>query len=315
MLTENRPALSVVVPMFNEEENVEHLYRRLETTLKEYGLSYELIFVEDGSSDGTFEKLMALHEQNSSVIVLRFARNFGQQMALWAGLRQSRGDVVVLIDADMQYSPEDIPRLVDRLSEGYEIVYGKRAERSDSWLRKKGSALLLRFFRNGSGVDFPDTMSCFAALDRRLVDKLLLFNEKNKFWGGLFAYLSDGRWATVPVEHAARQGGRTKYEHTRLLGLALYFVSCLTTRPLRLAFYAGAALVLVSILGAITWCVSAIVLYGAVPNAGTGLILAAMCLLSGVNLIAIGLLGEYVGNIQREVKDQPPYIVQEILKH
>lgn len=231
--------LSILVPAFNEQDNVGLLYARLTKTLAEYGKTYEILFVEDGSTDRTFSILKELYAGDPNVRIIRFARNFGQQMAIMAGLRYARGHVVVLIDADMQSQPEEIPLLVDTLAQGYDIVYGVRRARRDPLWRKLGSRFVSYLLYRLTGINVPDSASGFIALDRQLVDRVNLFQERTKFFSGLFAWLSYGRCAHVYVTHAPRHSGSSKYNFAKLAKGAFNFICNFTDMPLNLAFYAG----------------------------------------------------------------------------
>lgn len=310
--TRSSRCLSVVIPVFNEESNLPPLYDRLKAALDAYGTPHELLFIDDGSIDNSFRVLKELHERDSRVRVVRFARNFGQQMAVAAGLRYARGDVIVLIDADLQTMPEEIPILVDKLAEGYDIVYGIRQRRKDPLLRRIGSWCMSHLLYRITGIDIPDSASGFIALNRDFVNSINLFNEKSKYFSGLFAWLSYGRWAAAPISHAPRRAGMSKYSVPQLIGLTLNFVCSFTTLPLRLASYLGLALAFVSSI--------ALAGYGALRLAGVagslssaGAILAVVVLLSGVQLICIGILGEYLARVYAEVKEQPSYVVREVL--
>ncbi|MBN2307997.1 MAG: glycosyltransferase family 2 protein [Candidatus Hydrogenedentes bacterium] len=306
--------LSVVVPVFNERDNIDQLHDRLDGALRPRGRTYELLFIDDGSTDDSFDKLEALHERDPAVRVVRFVRNFGQQKAVAAGLRYARGDVVVLIDADLQTLPEEIPKLTDKLAEGYDIVYGIRERREDPLLRKLGSWCMSHLLYRMTGIDVPDSASGFIALDRRFVDSINLFNEKSSYFSGLFAWLSYGRWAAVPVSHQARQAGRSNYTIPKLIGLALNFVCNFSEMPLRFATYLGGGFVILGTLGLIA-CLAAHVLASAPSWAGLWALAAAMALFSGVQLLAIGVVGEYLGRVYTEVKQRPAFVVRDILDH
>ena len=183
----NRPELTVMVPVYNEEGNLDQLHERLVKTLDEYGKSYEVLFIDDGSTDRSYERLKTVFERNPRVRVLRFARNFGQQLAIMAGFHHARGDVVVLLDADLQVMPEEIPLLVNKLAEGYDIVYGIRQRRKDPLVRRVGSWCMSHLLYRVTGINIPDGASAFTALDRKFVDTINLYNEKTRYLSGLFA--------------------------------------------------------------------------------------------------------------------------------
>jgi len=311
-VAQERPEITVVIPVCNEEANLNPLYERLAALLGSYGRTYEILFIDDGSTDGSFDVLKRLYEGDAAVRVIRFARNFGQQMAISAGLTYARGQVVVLLDADLQTPPEAIPTLVEKLEEGYDIVYGVRTRRLDSLLRRVGSWCMSHLLYRVTRIDVPDSATGFAALDRRFVESIKLFNEKSKYLNGLFAWLSFGRHAAVPVEHAARERGQTKYSVSQLAALALNFVCSFTMLPLRFAFYVGGAVTVASGL-ALIWLAAARVIGPVSPGHAAWLIVSAVGLFSGVQLISIGVLGEYLGRVYREVREQPPFVVRETL--
>ncbi len=308
----HHPALTIIVPVYNEAGNLERLYERLKETLLQYHQSYEVLFIEDGSRDGSFEILKGLFEREEAVRVVRFIRNFGQQMALAAGFQYARGDVIVLLDADLQVAPEEIPRLVDKLKEGYDIVYGIRTGRVGSLVRRVGSWLMSHLLYRVTGIDVPDSASGFIAMDRRLVQTINLYNERSKYFSGLFAWLSYGRWASVPVSHAERLTGQSKYNVTQLVALTLNFITNFTVIPLRFAFYIGWLLFFLSG-GALAWLGLATALSRPWGNGATWLVLLVVILFAGVQLISVGILGEYLGRVYREVQGRPHFVVGEVL--
>lgn len=310
--SKNRPAVTVVIPVCNEEGNLAVLHERLTQTLQQYGKPYEVIYIDDGSRDRSFDSLEGLYERDAAVRVVRLARNFGQQMAISAGFQYARGNVVVLLDADLQVAPEEIPKMVDKLAEGYDIVYGVRTCRVDSLLRRVGSWCMSHLLYRFTGIDLPDNATGFAALDRRFVESIKLFNEKSKYLSGLFAWLSYGRYAAVPVAHSARHAGKTKYTLSQLVALTLNFVCNFSVLPLRFALYVGWGLALLGG-GALSWLVAARLSGFAGQDQGVWLIVSSVVLFSGVQLVAIGILGEYLGRIYREVRGQPSFIVREVL--
>jgi glycosyltransferase involved in cell wall biosynthesis len=309
----DRPELTVVIPVFNEEGNLDDLYSRLVDTLDAYGKTYEVLFIDDGSTDRSFEQLAELHARSEAVRVVRFLRNFGQQMAISAGFQYARGGTIILMDADLQISPEDIPKLVDKLAEGFDIVYGIRTQRVGSWLRRLGSWGMSHMLYRVTGLDVPDSASGFTAIDRRLVNKINLYNEKTKFFSGLFAWLSYGRWAAVPVRHSKRNAGDTKYNVPQLVALTLDFICNFTVLPLRLALFIGCLIAGTSIL-AIGGLLVARLAGWTCADYATWIMLSGVTLLSGVQLMAMGVIGEYIGRVYREVRQQPSFVVDEVLE-
>jgi glycosyltransferase involved in cell wall biosynthesis len=309
-----RPCLTVIVPVFNEKENIGDLHDRMARTLDEYGKSYELLFIDDGSTDGSYEMLQALHGRDPNVRAVRFLRNFGQQMAVAAGFEYARGDVVVLIDADLQAMPEEIPLLVDKLGEGFDIVYGVRQRRQDPLVRRIGSWCMSHLLYRVTGIGIPDAATAFIALDRKFVDSIRLYNERSRYFSGLFAWLSYGRSGSVDVTHAPRQAGATKYNIRKLVGLTLNFVCSFSVLPLRFAAYLGAALIAAGGM-ALAVLLGIRLLDSGAPALGTWVLAALMAFLAGVQLFAVGVLGEYLARVYTEVKDRPSYVVRDVLDH
>jgi len=308
------PELTVIVPVYNEEANLTALHERLTASLQAFGKTYELVFVDDGSRDGSFERLRAMHAADKTVRVVRFVRNFGQQMAVTAGFRYARGQVIVLIDADLQTSPEDIPLLVTKLREGYDIVYGLRRHRKDPLVRRMGSWFISRLLYRITGINMPDSSSGFIALDRRLVDSINLFNERSKYFSGLFAWLSYGRWASVPVQHAPRRAGESKYNLKSLVALTLNFVCSFSVQPLRFSAFVGAGLMLVAAIALAALGVWS-ALHGVRPTGLAVMLVACMAFFTGLQLCFLGILGEYLARVYGEVKGRPPFVVREVLDH
>ncbi len=314
--TDRSVALTIIIPVFNEEGNILLLHERLTKTLQELGQTYELLFIDDGSRDGSFERLKALYGQDPTVRVVRFVRNFGQQTAVTAGFRYARGKSVVLIDADLQTQPEEIPLLLQKLEDGFDIVYGVRQRRRDPIWRRVGSWAMSHILFRITGIDIPDSASGFIAMDRRLVDSINLYQEKSRYLSGHFAWLSYGRWASIPVTHAARTAGQTKYSLAKLVELTLNFVCNFTTTPLRFASFAGGALFSLSLLVFLGLMLTRLAQWsGRTPVWEVAVLIAAMGVFTGFQLLFTGILGEYVARIFTEVKQRPPFAVREILDH
>ncbi len=313
-IVERPVALTVIVPVYNEVENLENLYNRLNSVLHAMGCSHEMLFVDDGSTDGSFAGLRALHERDPSVRVVRFVRNFGQQMAISAGFNYARGEIIVLLDADLQVMPEEIPKLVEKLEEGYDIVYGVRQRRKDPLLRRIGSWCMSNLLYRITGIDHPDSASGFIALDRRFVDTIKLFNERSRYFNGLFAWLSYGRSACVLVDHAPREAGKSKYNYAQLIRLTLNFVCNFSTLPLQFAMWIGGGLMAFGMLAGMGMLLLGLSRAFDAPLLA-GLLIAVMTFFTGLQLFFLGIHGEYMSRIYIEVKGRPPYVVWEGLDH
>lgn len=304
--------LSVIVPVFNEEENLDLLYAKLNETLQGFGRSYEIIFVDDGSTDRSYTILKGIHDQNPNVKIVKFVRNFGQGTAIAAGFRYLHGKTAVTIDADLQSPPEDIPRLVEKLEEGYELVFGARKNRVDPIVRRLGSKVTSWLIGRLTDVELKDGVSSFIALTRDLVNKANLFNEKNRFMIGLLIWLSAGRCSAVDTKHSPRMAGKSKYGFWKLTFLSVSVLANFSTILLRLSTYLGLIIAVIGLsLAAVI--IGGIVLFD-VAVSGLTLVLASILIFSGVQLICIGFIGEYVGRIYTEVRDGPEYIIEQIVE-
>ena len=306
---ENKLRFSVVIPVLNEEENLEALYSRLTKVMESLAEPYEIIFVDDGSTDSSFQILRDLHQKDSNIKVISFARNFGQQPAIMAGLDSVQGEVVITVDADLQNPPEEIPKLLEKLREGYEVVFGVFHQRRDSLFRRAGSSFAKWVLAKSLSVETTN-WSPFRGMRADVVDQLKLLGEKSKFLDGLLCWMGF-RVGTVEVEHHERQAGKTKYSLSRLVSLWFDMVVSFTDLPLKVATLGGSLLGMIGFLLALFYFVRYL-LYGFdVPGFATIVILITV--FSGVQLLCLGVLGEYIGRINKEVKNKPEYIVRDRL--
>jgi undecaprenyl-phosphate 4-deoxy-4-formamido-L-arabinose transferase len=303
---EPAPDLSVVVTVFNEERNVEELYRRTIATLDELGRPFELLFVDDGSTDGSYAILERLHAADPRVRVVRFKRNFGQHPAMHAGLARARGDVVVTMDGDLQNAPEDIPRLVDTVDAGSDVASGRRASRKDSWGRTLPSRLINGMLRRFTGAPISDFGCAFNAYRRSAVTPMLGAIGKQKFTKALI--LSGGASVVeVDVAHAPRVG-RSRYGPLRLTRLALHVLAGFWPQPIQ---WIGVALGL-----ACTLLATGLGIYGIAywigENDFPGPLLGgvAVLIVLGMQGFILALVGEYLGRIHREVEGRPLYTIE-----
>jgi len=300
---------SVIIPVFNEEGNLEPLYTRLTKVMRKLKKPYEIVFVDDGSSDTSFQILKSLHKKDKNIKVIRFTRNFGQHPAIMAGFNAARGEVIITLDADLQNPPEEIPKLIERLDEGYEIVFGVFQERKHSAFRRAGSWFSKWVLARILPVEATD-LSGFRVLRSYTVDQLKLLNEKSKFLDGLLCWMGY-KVGTVEVEHEERHSGKTKYTLFKLVSLWLDMVVSFTDLPLKIATFGGLCLGIVGFVLAIFYLVWRFVYGFGVPGFATTVILITT--FSGVQLFCLGILGEYLGRMNKEVKNKPEYIVSDIL--
>lgn len=304
------PELSVVVPVYNEEESLPEFYRRVTTVLAEPALhliGYEVILVNDGSRDASAELIRGLCARDPAWRGLHFSRNFGQQAALAAGLRHAQGRAVVILDADLQDPPELIGELLARWREGYQVVYGQRRSRKRESPVKRLSAFgFHRLLQRIVGFDIPADTGDFCVMDRAVVDLLNAMPERNRYVRGLRAWVGF-RQTAVPFDRPPRFAGESKYTLGGLFRLALDGILALSKLPLRLATYLGFAISGISFVAAVLFVVER--LAGRAMVQGWASTVVIILFLGGVQLLTIGIIGEYLGRIYDEVKQRPLYIV------
>ncbi len=301
--------LSIVVPIFDEADNLSELYLRVRETLQAMGEPWELVLVDDGSRDGSADAIRALAAADPHVRAVIFARNFGHQIAVTAGMDYSRGRAVVVIDADLQDPPELIPDLVAQWRNGYEVVYAVRAEREgETWFKRATAAMFYRLIYRITDVAIPLDVGDFRLLDRKVVDTLGRMRERHRFLRGMAAWVGF-RQMGVPYRRAARHAGQTKYPFRKMLRLALNAVTGFSYFPLQIATYLG--FVSAGLSAVAIPIVIALRLAGSQAFFGQATTLIAVLFLGGVQLICLGILGEYIGRLYDEAKGRPLYVVRE----
>ena len=310
-MTPDHPTLSVVAPCFNEEGVLHELYRRISQVLDGSGESWELVLVNDGSRDRTPEIMRELHAQDERVKVVDFARNFGHQIAVTAGMDYARGDAVVLIDADLQDPPELILEMLAKWREGYEVVYAIRAERKgETWFKEFTAKMFYRIIYKITDIDIPMDTGDFRLMDRKVVNALKTMHEKHRFMRGMSVWVGF-RQTGVKYVRAERYAGETKYPLKKMLKFAMDGITSFSYFPLQLATYIGFVAALLAVLGIIVTII--LRLSGSHAFFGQATTLVSVLFLGGVQLICLGILGEYLGRIYDEVKGRPLYIVREAL--
>ncbi|MCK8786464.1 glycosyltransferase family 2 protein [Roseomonas sp. NAR14] len=301
------PLLTLVVPVLNEEQAVPLFLDAVVAVLEGAGLRFELLFVDDGSTDGTVALLARLAAADRRIRVVALSRNFGKEAAMSAGLDRARGDAVVLIDVDLQDPPELIPTLVARWREGYEVVYGSRADRSsDTALKRMTAGWFYGAFNRVANTRIPPDAGDFRLVDRAVVEALRRLPERGRFMKGLFAWVGF-RTVGVPFERAERAAGESKWNYWRLWNFALDGITSFSTVPLRVWTYLGAVIALLSFLYAMFIVVRVLVLGIDLP--GYPSMMAVLLFLGGVQLLSLGVIGEYLGRLFVEVKGRPLYLV------
>lgn len=302
--------VSIVVPFYNETETISFFYGTITQVLAEIGIRrYELVCVNDGSRDDTLLKLVALSRTDERVRVVDLSRNFGKEAALTAGVDESVGDVVVPIDCDLQDPPQLIGVMLDRWQQGFDVVLAKRSDRSsDSYLKRVTAGMFYRVHNKLSDTNIPDNVGDFRLMDRRVVDALKLLPERRRFMKGLFAWV--GFKSTV-VEYAREQrvAGTTKFSGFKLVNFAIEGITSFSTAPLRLTTYLGLLTSAAAFLYAV-YIIVRTMLHGA-DWPGYSSMLTVILFLGGIQLISVGIVGEYVGRIYMESKQRPIYIIQD----
>ena len=304
-----RPVFSVIAPVYNEEELLPHLYARVIAVMEGLGESFELVLVDDGSRDQSYAVMRDLAQRDARVRVVRFSRNFGHQMALSAGLDYARGQAVIMLDADLQDPPEVIPDLVARWREGGEVVYAQRTRRhGETAFKLLTAAFFYRLIGRITSVNIPADTGDFRLLDRRVVDALIQCREQHRFLRGLSAWVGF-RQVAVPYVREERLAGQTKWPLLKMVRFSLDAITGFSYVPLELATTAGFLLAGLSLLGIII--AAALRLFNiAIQGQASTLILVLF--LGGIQLIFLGILGEYLGRIYDEVRARPLYIVSEV---
>jgi dolichol-phosphate mannosyltransferase len=309
---DGRPVLSVVVPCFNEEEIICDTNRRLQAVLDQAPVEFEIIYVDDGSTDSTPELLRQLQESDERVRIVRFSRNFGHQMAITAGIEHGSGDAVVVIDADLQDPPEVILEFVQKWTDGYDVVYGVRAEREGEtafkvWTAKAFYRCIARLSETRIPLDTGD----FRLMDRRVVNALLGMPERDRFVRGMVSWLGFSQ-VGVSYRREARTAGTTKFSFFKMLRFAMDGIFSFSVLPLRIATWTGFAASGVAILGIVAAVVARLFGVHGLVKGWTSLLIAVL-FIGGVQLICIGIIGEYVGRIYGESKQRPLYVMRERL--
>lgn len=305
------PKYSLIIPIYNEEETIPELYRRVSDVMDSLDDSVELILINDGSRDRSLNLMRELQERDARVCYISFARNFGHQAAVTAGLNFARGQVIVVLDADLQDPPELIPKMIESWQAGYHVVYAQRTKRKkESWFKRLTAYVFYRLLRQLADVDIPADTGDFCLMDRQVVDVLNSMPERNRYIRGLRAWIGF-RQTAVKFERDPRFAGEVKYTFKKSLALAVNSLVSFSKIPLRISTYLGLFSALIALLMAL------LVLYWRLqqpdsPVTGLATILIAVFFLGSVQLISVGILGEYIGRIYEEVKGRPAYTIAEI---
>lgn len=304
-----RNSLAVVVPAYNEADGLAEFHQRLGAVLDGLALDCRVIYVDDGSRDSTWAAIAALGAADSRVTGLKLSRNFGKELALTAGLDAADADAVVVIDADLQDPPELIPELVERWQQGFDVVYATRlAREGETWLKRLTAAGFYRVMGRLSHTSIPRDTGDFRLLSRRALDAVLRLRERHRFMKGLFAWVGY-RQCSVPYQRDPRHAGSSKFNYWRLWNFALEGITSFSTAPLRVATYAGALVASVAFIAGV-WIVVKTLLWGN-PVAGYPSLMVTVLFIGGVQLTALGIIGEYLGRLYDESKHRPLYLIEQ----
>jgi glycosyltransferase involved in cell wall biosynthesis len=305
----NDVELSVVIPLYNEELNIDCLFERLESVLNRLNMSYEIVGVNDGSKDNTLGRLVEHHRRNPAIKVVGLSRNFGKEIALTAGIDYTSGKAVVPIDADLQDPPELIEELVAKWREGYDVVCATRLSRQgESWLKRFTANAFYRVIERMSPVPIPRNTGDFRLLDRRVVEALKTLPERTRFMKGLFAWVGF-KQTSIFFERPQRYKGTTKWNYWRLWNFALDGITSFSFLPLKVWSYMGLIVSAISLIYALYLVIRTFIFGIDVP--GYASLMVAVLFMGGVQLISLGVIGEYLGRVYQDVKGRPLYLVRE----
>ncbi|HLD26564.1 MAG TPA: glycosyltransferase family 2 protein [Patescibacteria group bacterium] len=300
--------LSIIIPVYNEEKNIEPLIKKLVAVSSQY--SYEILFIDDGSTDRTTDAIKKIATTNHAIKLISFTRNFGHQMAQTAGYEKAQGDCVVTIDADLQDPPQLIDDLIEQWRKGFKIVYARREKRNDSWFKRCTAYFFYRVINFLSDTPIPEDIGDFRLLDRSVVQFLNMLPERSRFLRGLVA------WAGFSSTHISfirskRHTGQTHYPLTRMINFALDGITSFSTKPLKLASYAGFLTSTIGIIGIIYALYRRFFLPHEYWVTGWTALFVAVMFFGGIQLLTIGIIGEYIGKMYQEIQRRPQFLIKE----
>jgi dolichol-phosphate mannosyltransferase len=302
--------VSVVAPIFNEQENLPEFRRRVVAALEQAAEPWEIVLVNDGSRDRSAEIIRRFHAEDARIKLVDLSRNFGHQPAVTAGVHHARGDCVILIDGDLQDPPEVIPQLVAKWKEGFQVVLGERTSRSEGGVRGVGFRLFYPILRAITDLPGAPDAGIFGLMDRRVVDEFNKLPERNRFIPGLRSWLGF-KQSSVQYDRTDRAAGKPKQTLRRLIHYAMDAIFSFSYRPLRWVTYMGVFVSTVTFGLSIMYLIQFFMHIGLPYGSGFTTIILSILFLGGVQMIAIGIVGEYVGRIYEEIKQRPLYVVRE----
>ena len=307
-MVQEEKLLSIVIPAFNEEQNVIALYHELIPILKETAFAYEIIFVDDGSKDHTFVEIKKIAEKDTCVSGISLSRNFGHQVALMAGLQESKGDLVIMMDADLQHPPETILALLQEYEKGYDIVNTKRIDTNKTGITKKSTSKIFYILINKlADVKIETAAADFRLMTRKAVDAFLQLEERDRFTRGLISWMGF-KQTIIEYKASERFSGKSKYTFKKMFRFAMDGITSFSAKPLRISFYFG---LIVFIIGLVysSYALIKYILHETVP--GWTSMLISILIIGGIQLLSIGIIGEYIARIFNESKRRPLYFIKD----
>ena len=307
----NQPLISIVVPVYNEEDVLAQFHDAVDKTLSTLAIDLEIVYINDGSTDNTLQRINSLRASDPRITLIDLSRHFGKEIALSAGLHKAAGDAVVIIDADLQDPPQLIPELIKEWENGYDVVYAKRSLRDgESFLKKTTAHLFHRIIQRVGKFTIPQDTGDFRILSRRAVNALNTFKEHHRFMKGLFAWIGFKQKAVL-YNRDSRRAGKSKWNYWRLWNFALEGITSFTIAPLKISTYIGTITALCAFSYGIYMVIETLLHGNDVPGYPSLIVIVLM--LGGVQLVAIGILGEYLGRVFNETKQRPLYFINEYL--
>ncbi len=310
----SEPELSIVIPVYNEEENLPELLQRMHTVMEALGKPYETILVNDGSRDRSLKILKEASARDTALRIIDFNRNYGQHAAVFAGFEAARGQIIVTLDADLQNPPEEVPKLVAKMEEGYDVVGSVRQQRKDSLFRKWASRIINRVTSSVTGVQLHD-YGCMLRAYRKDVVKTLCASKEISTFIPVLADLFAGKITEIPVAHAERARGESKYSFLKLIRLQFDLITSFSLLPLRATMFIGVTTAILAMLAAVVLIAGRLLMGSDWAVSGIFTLFAVLFFFVGVLLFSIGLLGEYTGRIYMEVRRRPRFVIRHVIQN